>query len=234
MRHKRVADVMTQDVITVPVDMPFHGIVRTMAEHAVSGVPVIDAHRRVVGIVTEADLIGRQAGVAPVSAWQALRRRLFSQRGTGRTAADLMSAPVVTVDAGARLTTAAALMARQHVKRLPVLGPDRVLRGIVSRKDLLSVYRRPDPELAAEVRDEVLRRAMSVPHSAVSVAVDQGVVTLSGTVERGSMIEIIRVLTAAVDGVVDVVTDLTAEVDETRPETTMENTGPDGTLTRNP
>ncbi|GAB4585642.1 CBS domain-containing protein [Nocardia sp. IFM 10818] len=220
---------MTRDVVTVPADAPFRKVARMLAEHRVSGVPVLDADGRVVGMVSEADLLGRQAragGANGSALWHLLRHKAFARSGATRTAADLMTAPVVTVSADDRLPAAAAILARHGVKRAPVLDADGTLRGIVSRKDLLSVYLRHDADLAAEIREEVLTRAMTVPPRRVTVEVRGGIVTLRGNVERRSMIEIITVLTEAVDGVVDVHNELTADLDDTQlPSPPPENVG---------
>lgn len=227
MRHTRVADVMTTEVVTVRTDTSFRKIARTLAEHGISGAPVLDTHGRVVGLVSEADLLGRQAhagGADGPIPWHLLRRR--ARDDAARTAADLMSAPVVTVRAGDRLAAAAATLARHGVKRAPVLDADGELRGIVSRKDLLSVYLRHDADLATEIREEVLTRAMCVPPQQVTIEVRDGVVTLRGKVERQSMIEIITALTGAVDGVVDVHNELVADLDDTHiPPPTPQNVG---------
>lgn len=218
MRHTRIADVMTRDVVTVRTDTPFQKIARTLAEHNVSGVPVLDADGHVVGMVSEADLLGRQVrsgGLNGQTLRHLLRRKAFARRGASRTAADLMNAPVVTVNENDRLTAAAATLARHGVKRAPVLDADGALRGIVSRKDLLSVYLRHDADLAGEIREEVLTEAMCVPPQQVSIEVRTGVVTLRGKVERQSMIGVITALTEAVDGVVDVHNEIVAEVDDT-------------------
>ncbi|MEV5837620.1 CBS domain-containing protein [Nocardia sp. NPDC052112] len=229
MRRRRVADVMTRDVVTVPMEAPFRQAVRILAERGVSGAPLVDANGYVVGIVTEGDLLGKQARVgdaAQASTWRRLWRKLVDHGATPQTAADFMSTPVITVQPGARLTTAAALLARHNIKRAPVVDTDGGLHGIISRKDLLSVYLRTDAELADEIRAEVLTRAMWVPPTDVTVEVSDGVATLRGKVERQSMIEVITALTTAVDGVVDVRNQLVADTDDTHiPPPPPENVG---------
>ncbi len=222
--HERVADVMTRDVVTVHTDTPFDEVVHVLTEHRISGAPVLDPQGRVAGMVTEADLLGRQAragGAAGDMVRHLLRRTAFARGGTALTAGDLMTTPAVTVDAGERLPAAAATLARHGIKRAVVVDAGGAPAGILSRKDLLSVYLRSDIDLAAEIRSQVLTQAMSLPPGEVTVDVADGIVTLSGQVERHSMIEIITVLTEAVDGVVGVRTQLTARVEDThipRPE----------------
>lgn len=227
MGHKRVADVMTSDVVTVRTGTPFEEVVRTLAAHGISGVPVLDDEDHLAGMITEADLLDRQAQSAePSTVRRMVRHKRVASQGIAPTAADLMTSPVVTLTLGDRLTTAAAVLARHDIKRAPVLDQSGELAGILDRKDLLSIYLRPPEEIAAEVRDNVLIRSMCVRPADVHVAVTDGIVTLSGQVERQSMIEIISVLTGAVDGVVDVHNELTARNDDTHtPRPQPENTG---------
>ncbi|RDI68321.1 CBS domain-containing protein [Nocardia pseudobrasiliensis] len=229
MKHKRVTDVMTREVVTVSTTTTFRDVVRTLRDHGISGAPVLDADGHVTGIVSEADLLGRQARTGGAAlGWirHLLSRSAFARSGVARTAADLMNTPVVTVSATDRLTSAAATLARHDVKRAPVLDARGELVGIVSRKDILSVYLRPDEELAAEIRIEILTRAMCIPHDAVSVEVADGVVTVAGEVERQSMVEIVSVLIEGVDGVVAVHNRLTARTDDTHlPPPVPDNVG---------
>lgn len=216
MRHRTVAEVMTRGVVAVPPDATFREVVQVLARHGISGVPVVDAEHEVLGVVTEGDLLGRQARTGGITLWELVRHKLYQRKNSGRTAAELMTAPAVTVSSAAPLTIAAATLARSGIKRAPVLDAEHKLVGIVSRRDVLSVYRRDDAELAAEIRSEVLEHAMCLLPEQVSVAVEDGVVTLCGTVERTSAIDVLTALTAAVDGVVAVHPELTAQVDDTR------------------
>lgn len=218
---------MTRDVVTVRTRTPFEEVVRTLAAHEISGAPVLDDDGHLAGMITEADLLDRQAQSAePSSVRRMLRHKRVASQGVSPIAADLMTGRVVTLTLGDRLTTAAAVLARHDIKRAPVLDRTGELAGILARKDLLSIYLRPPEEIAADVLDNVLIRSMCVPPADVNVAVTDGVVTLTGQVERQSMIEIISALTGAIDGVVDVHNELTARDDDThiaRPE--PENTG---------
>ncbi|MEU7143922.1 CBS domain-containing protein [Nocardia sp. NPDC046473] len=229
MKHKTVADVMTHDVVSVRTTASFQQVVRTFAEQDISAAPVLGPRARVVGIVSEADLLGRQAragGAAANSIWQLLRHKAFARKGAARTVADLMTTPVVTVSADSPLTGAAATLAKRGLKHAPVVDAEGALIGFVSRKDLLSVYLRDDADVAAEIRAEVLLHAMYLAPKEVSVEVVDGIVTLCGKVERQSMIDIITALASAVDGVVDVCNDIVADVDDTHiPAAPPENVG---------
>lgn len=124
------------------------------------------------------------------------------------TAAELMAAPAVTVHADATLSEAARIMARRKVKRLPVIDSEGMLKGIVSRGDLLKVFLRSDEEIAEEVRHEVVAYVFPDPAEPVRVRVSDGVVTLTGTTDDPSLAPVAARLVRAVEGVVDVKCDL--------------------------
>lgn len=119
-------------------------------------------------------------------------------------AADLMTAPAVTVHADATVARAARIMARHNLKRLPVVDDEGVLQGIVSRTDLLKVFLRQDAEIADEVRREVVAHFRTASGDPVRVAVRDGVVTLTGRVRDTSLVPVLTRLVRAVEGVVDV------------------------------
>jgi len=218
MRQLTVRDVMTADVVWVQEDTPYRKIVELLAERQVSAVPVVDGFRRVVGVVSEADLLHKIE-----FAGDELGRRLFERRSRraarakahGDVAVDLMSTPAATILPGAPLVTAAKRMETEHVKRLPVINDLGELIGIVSRRDLLKPHLRPDPQIRDEVVDEVVRRIMLIDPVAVEVDVTGGVVTLRGTVDRRTTAAITARLTAAVPGVVSVVDQLGWDFDDT-------------------
>ena len=214
---RRVRDVMTPEVVTVGEQASFKEIAATMDEHRVSALPVLDAEGRVAGIVSEADLLLKEEfpeGPAGGRLFQGRRQRVERAKAAGATAAELMTAPAVTIGPDATVTEAARVLHRHGIKRLPVVDPAGPLLGIVSRGDLLKVFLRTDAEIAQEVRQEVLMRAMWVNPDTVTVKVHDGIVTLSGQLERRSLIPITVSLVHGLDGVVDVVDRLTFEVDD--------------------
>ena len=214
---RRVRDVMTSEVVTVGEQASFKEIAATMDEHRVSALPVLDAEGRVAGIVSEADLLLKEEfpeGPAGGRLFQGRRQREERAKAAGATAAELMTAPAVTIGPDATVTEAARLLHRHGIKRLPVVDPAGPLLGIVSRADLLKVFLRADAEIAQEVRQEVLMRAMWVNPDTVTVTVHDGMVTLGGQLERRSLIPITVSLVHGLDGVVDVVDRLTFEVDD--------------------
>ena len=198
-----VADVMTYNVVAVRKDAEFKEIVAVMHRRRVSAFPVLDADDRVVGLVSEADLLPRQAYPARPSAASHEQRRKVPAKAEALTAAELMTSPAVTISAQATIGEAARMMQSHKVKRLPVVD-DGKLVGIVSRVDLLGVYDRPDSLIAAEVSERVLAGDFVLDPREFSVSVSNGVVTISGRVEQQEVA--ISLLEAIWDvaGVVDV------------------------------
>jgi CBS-domain-containing membrane protein len=208
---------MTQEVVTVNEHASFKDVAMLIAERRVSAVPVIDQEGRVLGIVSEADLLLKEEfpeGSASRRLFQGRRQRIDRAKAAGDTAAELMTAPAVTVGPDASIAEAARLLHRHGIKRLPVVDPAGPLLGIVSRADLLKVFLRPDADIAAEVRQHVLMLGMWMDPDTVMVDVRDGVVTLTGPLERRSLIPITVSLVRGLDGVVDVVDQLTFEVDD--------------------
>ncbi|MCX2181418.1 CBS domain-containing protein [Streptomyces sp. SKN60] len=206
-----VADVMTRKVVAVQSGADFKEIVAAMERWKITAVPVLEGEGRVVGIVSEADLLLKEEfRDHRLGLVEQLHRLEATAKAGSRRAEDLMTSPAVTVDPGASLPRAARLMAAHHVKRLPVVDEHGTILGIVSRSDLLKVFLRPDQDLVAEVRRDVVDHLFPLSRDRVAVRVDAGVVTLSGEVRDGALIPMAARLARAVEGVVDVRCELTA------------------------
>lgn len=216
-----VKDVMTRRVVSVTEDTCFKDIAGILLAHAVSAVPVLDVDGHVIGVVSEADLLHKEECREQFRG-EDYRPQARSGQETGKTGAEtageLMTAPAVTVSMDASVVTASRLMEQRGVKRLPVLDGHRRLTGIVSRRDLLKVFARSDDDIAREVRRDVLVRSLWTDTARVRVTVADGVVTLSGrmTLRKDSQVAIW--MTQQVNGVVDVVDELSWDRDNTRPE----------------
>jgi len=205
-----VRDVMSTQVVTVAPDLGNKQIVDLLVEFGVSAVPVVDDERRVMGVVSEADLLHKvEFNGADVHArlFERRRQRLAKGKATGETAESLMTTPAITVAATATLAAAAQLMEHRNVKRLPVLDDRGNLVGIVSRRDVLRRYLRTDDAIRDDVIDSVLRGIMWIDPMEVDVAVADGHVTLTGTIDRRSSAEIAGRLIRGLDGVVGVTDD---------------------------
>lgn len=212
MQKLKVEDVMTRTVVVVREDTPFKDVVRTMLEHRVSGVPVLDERGHLAGIVTEADLLTLEEGkVEPkhrrsLLEWVLRPARLaeIEHEAADVRAEDIMTPSVVTVRREMTVPEAAKLMLDAQVKRLPVIADDGKVVGIVSRRDLLQPFLRTDEEIEREIREDVIFRTMWIDPTTIGVEVDRGCVRLRGTVERKSVAEILVELVHRVEGVVAV------------------------------
>ncbi|MGI5473059.1 CBS domain-containing protein [Streptomyces sp. CA-132043] len=219
MHNRPISDVMSRDVVAVPPNAPFKQVAALLAQHGISGVPVIDGDDRVLGVVSEADLMARQAAplneAKPRLGRLPLRgRRMVRAESRAVTAGDLMTKPAVTVGPRQSLTEAAGLMARHHCNRLPVIDVEGRLMGIVTRGDLVSVFLRPDDDIRTEIIEEVLVRTLWLRPHTVEVTVHNGVVTLTGTLQRSSEIPLAVRFASRVDGVVDVIDRLGYQEDD--------------------
>ncbi|MGW6982809.1 CBS domain-containing protein [Streptomyces sp. NPDC054932] len=191
MRHRSVADLMTPTAVSVQRGTPFKEIARLLKEFDISAVPVVDEAERPVGVVSEADLL----------------RKRSSGSGTN-TAADLMTSPAITARTEWSVVRAARVMRGRQVKRLPVVDAAGRLIGILSRGDLLQLFLRRDHAIQEEILEDVVTHTLGLSPSSLTVDVTDGLVTLSGTVGRRSLVPIVLRLCQSVDGVVDVVNQL--------------------------
>ncbi|NEB74255.1 CBS domain-containing protein [Streptomyces sp. SID14478] len=220
MKHAKIGEVMIDDVIAVRYATPFKEVTRLLAEHRISGLPVIDEDDKVIGVISETDLMLHQVTQGQPGTPPSLRARLSPARrrnaakAAARTAGALMSAPAVTVNAQSTVSAAARTMVQHRVERLPVVDEEERLVGIVTRHDVLQVFLRPDDEIRRTVVDEVLKRALWLTPRVVSVDVREGVVTLTGCLERQSETVIAVAMTSRLDGVVGVVDKLTYRLDD--------------------
>jgi len=196
-----VSDVMTHTVVAVGSEASFKEVVGLLDQWKVSALPVLAGEGRVVGVVSEADLLAKEEFRDTEEGDAADRAKAGAV-----TAGELMSAPAVTVHADASVAEAARIMARRHVKRLPVVDGVGLLQGVVSRSDLLKVFLRDDQEIAAEIRRSVLTQ-MPVTRP-LTVEVTEGVVTLGGVLPDRLLVPVVARAVRAVEGVVDVRLDL--------------------------
>ncbi|MEU3744138.1 MULTISPECIES: CBS domain-containing protein [Streptomyces] len=218
MRHRRIDQLMTREVVSVRGDTPFKEIARTLSQHRVTAVPVVEGDGRVVGVVSEGDLLRKTAdqaaapsglpAVPDLEAWE-------RTKAEGTRAEELMSAPAVCARPAWTVAEAARLMEVQRVKRLVVVDADDHLLGIVSRRDLLGVFLREDDDIRREIVEDVLGETLRLGPTALAVEVRDGRVELSGRLPFRGMVPAIERMCATVDGVVSVSsTRLTYDVDD--------------------
>lgn len=215
----RVRDIMTTDPMTVRPETLLKEAARIMVRNQVSGLPVIDAGGALVGIVTEGDFLRQEA-----SRERPYRRSLLDalfgdgdgEPPAAETVGEVMTGDLVTITPEATLGEAARVMANRNVKRLPVVDIDGELVGIISRADVVNAFTKPDDVIEDEVREDIIRRLLFLDPDLLSVAVTDGVVTLGGTLENRTEVQLLEELTRRIAGVVRVESELTYLVDDRR------------------
>ena len=173
---KTVKDVMSTLPVWVSETASFREIAARLRECRVSAFPVLDADGTVIGVVSESDLLALAAG----------RQRRGHCADDQATAGDLMTHPAMTISPHDLVQTAARVMHSHRLQRLPVVDRDRRLEGIVSRSDVLSVFRRSDEEIRREITQDLIADGFFTDPARLIVTVHNGIVTLEG--EPGSAV----------------------------------------------
>jgi CBS domain-containing protein len=213
-----VRDVMNPEPVTVTTRTPFKQLVALLAGQGLAGVPVLTRKGEVAGLVTEADLLKKQ-GFQPVPGAPRPIRRAYRarwSRATGDCAGEVMTTRPLSIRPEATVAEAARLMERQHCVCLPVIGPSGELAGTVTARDLLRVFLRSDSQIRDDVLLEIRAGGFAAAGSSVTADVEDGVVTVSGKVQRKSMLPLALAVIRGIDGVVDVEGQLTYAIDDTR------------------
>jgi CBS domain-containing protein len=207
MRHWQVRDVMTANPMTVTPATPLKDVIGILVRGRIGAVPVLTPQGRVAGLVAEADLLRKeQLQLDPDGRhFVHLPYRIRRDVATAETAGELMNPYPATVPAETTVAEAARLMDRHQARYLLVTGEDGKLLGVVTAQDLLRVFLRPDEAIKADVVNEVLSRYLGTNPALVQVDVTDGVVRLTGELERKSMLAALVPAIRAVDGVMDVV-----------------------------
>ena len=213
----KVSDVMTTEVRTIDGDASLKEAARVMVNAGISGLPVVDDDRRVIGIITEADFVTAEAN----RSWGRQRRRLLAnflgeaEHPAAKTVADAMTKVPHTVDSASTVTEAARKMTELKVKRLPVATPDGTLIGIISRADVMGAFARPDDELRAEIVNDVVIGVLQLDPEKLSIVVAEGVVSLDGSVETRTDSRLLEELAVRIEGVIAVESEVTWSQDDT-------------------
>jgi CBS domain-containing protein len=206
--HSRVRDIMTTDIVAIDRITPFKQIAWQLVQHQINGVPVLSLGRHVAGVVTEGDLIAaRDKHAGQRKRWTGTARYSTDRSRYDRlTGEQLMTTPAITTHPDTTIAGAARLMSDHHIKLLPVVDQDGKIVGVVSRRDLLSVFLVADSEIARQVRELLNEMAPGEP-GAIKVDVHCGIVTLTGHPEPELRNQVDAAIDAAwdIDGVVDII-----------------------------
>lgn len=209
-----VEQLMTTRVVTASPDMPLKRVAAILAEHRISGVPVVQ-DGKVVGVVSEGDILAKERGPTTAPAHGMLGWILGNEREESRakhealTAGEAMSTPAVTIEPWRSASAAAGLMLERSAKRLPVLEAGKLV-GIVSRGDLVRAFARPDAEIEDDIRREVMLHLLWMSPDEIDIEVRGGEVTLRGEVETELLARLLPEEIERVPGVVGVRSKLTA------------------------
>jgi CBS domain-containing protein len=187
----RTSDVMSSPVVTVPPEAPLKAVAATLVEHGINAVPVVDDGDRLIGIVSEADLLTIEARHRPDSA---------ARHGPPHTAREVMTQSVYTLTQDTDAAAAARMMLRHNLKSVPVVAGDRVV-GIVARRDLLRLIARADQDIRADLEGRLKEELDALHRLAVDVV--GGVVTVDAAVGRLGR-QLLEGLARTVPGVVEV------------------------------
>lgn len=212
----KIKDVMTAEVVTVDADAALKDAAHLFVERHITGVPVIDQSGSLVGVLSEADIVAKEAKprhhkrsalawlLDPVDPW-------LDDRSGARTVREAMSAPALTIGPDAEVSEAAARMVEDGVNRLPVVDGNGELIGIVTRADLVRAFTRPDDEVAREIVHDVIERVFWLDPTELTVSVTHGAVRLTGKVETENDVKLLPELVRRVPGVISVDASLSAK-----------------------
>ena len=208
----RVADVMTVDVLTVGPETSLKDVAGLLASRGISGCPVVDADGLLLGVVSEADILAKERRPPHQTRFGHLLGYAEPSDGKAlaRTAGEAMTSPAITVDSARRVDAAAALMLDRSVNRLPVVGRDGKLVGIVTRADLVRAFVHSDEEIAREIREEVLLHELWLDPTDFELTVKDGEVTVAGQIRQDEEAALIERRIRLVPGVVSVRIEQTA------------------------
>ncbi|HEY7691596.1 MAG TPA: CBS domain-containing protein [Gaiellaceae bacterium] len=198
----KVHELMTTEVITVHRGTALKDAARILTESGISGLPVVDAAGRPIGVISEGDIVHLETGEGS-NEQRAVDARVERQV-SATSVGDSMSSPAVTIAPDRQVTEAARTMIDQAINRLPVVDETGQLVGVLTRADLVRAFVRSDDEIADEIHSDVLHRRLWLEPDRVHVKVRQGRVVLTGLIDTQTDAELIPIFTRRVPGVISV------------------------------
>ena len=208
----RVKDLMTTDVLTVQTSTLLKDAAALLAQHRISGLPVVDGERRVLGVLSEGDILYKESDTSGrpnlLERLLAPGTRPIELKLAARTVGQAMSAPALTIGPRRPVTEAATMMIEEGVNRLPVVDHNERLMGIVTRADLVRAFVRPDEAIEREIREDVIHRILWLEPEQLAITVSGGEVELTGQVETKTDAELIPSFVRRVPGVIGVTSKL--------------------------
>lgn len=217
-----VRDLMSPAVHTFEPGTSLREAAAVLVAKGISGAPVCSADGKVIGVLSESDILFKEHGVdadsGRVLAWltEAMAGDLLAKQ-SARTVGEAMTAPAITMRPGANVAVAARTMTDRGVNRLPVVEDERLV-GILTRADLVRAFSRPDDEIRKEL-EEVIQRQLWIPLEHVTVTVEDGRARVTGTVDTRTEAELVSAFASRVPGVVDVQSELDWQEDDLKRRT---------------
>lgn len=217
----RVRELMTEEVLTIGPEAPIKDVAKILVENRISGLPVCDISGRVVGVVSEGDILykehdAREGSMGGPLSWivDGTPRYTGYVKAAALTAGKAMTAPAITIAPYESVSEAARIMCERHVNRLPVVKDERLV-GIVTRADLVRAFTRGDEEIEREIREDVIERTMWIDVGKIEAVVQRGHALLTGCLQTRSDVELLGRLVGRVPGVVAVESRVAWDVDDT-------------------
>ena len=214
----RVVDLMASDVISVLRETSLREAARLMVEKGISGLPVTDEEGTLVGVVSEGDFLRKEVDRGDLMG-RGLLGVLFDNRNSlaeAETVGEVMAVTVFTVSPDATLVEAARTMTTHGVKRLPVVTREGKLVGVISRRDVVAAFTRPDELIEDEIREDILRRLLVLDPALLEISVDAGVVTIAGELPTRTDTRLLEAMVQRTDGVIRAEINVTWRVDDTQ------------------
>lgn len=213
----RVVDLMASELISVRRETSLRDAARLMVEKNISGLPVTDDGGQLVGIISEGDFLRKEVDRGDLMG-KGLLGALFDRESLAEaeTVGEVMSDNVFTVSPDATLVEAARTMTTHAVKRLPVVTREGKLVGIISRRDIVAAFTRPDELIEDEINEDIMRRLLFLDPTLVDITVESGVVTITGELPTRTDARLLEAMVQRTDGVIRANVNLTWKLDDTQ------------------